>query len=360
MFGDLLELDAKRKAALDKMGPLGRLFEEGGIADRSFPEELQQIDHWVTFSAVKTEQAIRTGPSQQKTIESITLPLPAGLQTAYNISYTETSLGALGREFMDALGTGAAATEAQKLLGGAAGAMATGAVAGAGIAALTGSGIIGGALTGSAGGLATLAVAGGLGGDPKLLQVGLSSVMGEDKMAAAAASQFGVARNPHKVVLFDSVGFRKHSFSYQFTPKNRKESETLKEIIRLFKYHASPGINPDVTIKMDKINSMLATSDKDGKVTGGSGKLNDVKLSGGKHFFKYPEFWRIKFHHPEFLFTIGESVLTSIDVNYHGGGSVSYARDTPDATPAPTQVNLNLSFMETDIITKENIDREGR
>ena len=31
--GKLLELDAKRKAALDKMGPLGRLFEEGGIAD---------------------------------------------------------------------------------------------------------------------------------------------------------------------------------------------------------------------------------------------------------------------------------------------------------------------------------------
>ena len=325
-----------------------------------FPEELKQIDHWVTFSAVETTQAIRTGPSQQKTIESITLPLPAGLQTAYNISYTETSLGALGREFMDALGTGAAATEAQKLLGGAAGAMAIGAGAGALTGALTGSGIIGSALTGSAGGLATLAVAGGLGGDPRLLQVGLSSVMGEDKMAAAAASQFGVARNPHKVVLFDSVGFRKHSFSYQFTPKNRKESETLKEIIRLFKYHASPGMNPDVTIKMDKINSMLATSDKDGKVTGGSGKLKDVKLSGGKHFFKYPEFWRIKFHHPEFLFTIGESVLTSIDVNYHGGGSVSYARDTADATPAPTQVNLNLSFMETEIITKENIDSEGR
>ena len=362
MFGDAFDpataIESGKNAIasqIGQMGPLAKLFTFSGKENLSFPEELQQIDHWVTFTAMETFQAIRTESSKSKAMSSITLPLPAGLQTAYNISYSETSLGALGREFMDALGTGAAATEAQKLLGGAAGAMAIGAAAGAGTAALTGSGIMGGALTGAAGGLAIKAVAGGLEGDPRLGQIGLSSVMGEDKMAAAAASQFGVARNPHKVVLFDSVGFRKHSFSYQFTPKNRRESETLKQIIRLFKYHASPGMNPDVTIKMDKINSMLATSDKEGNVT--NGKLKDVKLSGGKHFFKYPEFFQIKFHHPQFLFTIGDSVLTSVDVNYHGGGSVSYARDTADATPAPTQVNLNLSFMETDIITKENIEK---
>lgn len=350
MFGDLLELDAKRKAALDKMGPLGRLFEEGGIADRSFPEELQQIDHWVTFSAVKTEQAIRTAPSTDKALTSIKLPLPAGLQTAYNISYSETSLGALGREFMDALGGD---DKAQKLLSGAVVGGAIGATAGAGIAALTGAGIMGGALTGAAGGIATTAVAGGLKGDQRLGQIGLSSVMGEDKMAAAAASQFGVARNPHKVVLFDSVGFRTHSFSYQFTPKNRRESETLNQIIKLFKYHASPGMNPTKTINMGGVNEMLkGLGAKDTN-------LQNIELSGGKHFFSYPEFWRIKFHHPKFLFTIGESVLKSVDVNYHGGGSVSYARDTADATPAPTQVNLNLSFMETDIITKENIE-DGR
>ena len=358
MFGDLVQLDteraAARKAALDKMGPLGRLFEEGGIADRSFPEELQQIDHWVTFSAVKTEQAIRAAPSTVKALTSIKLPLPAGLQTAYNISYSETSLGALGREFMDALGTGAEAKEAKDLLIGAGKAMLEGGAAGGGIAALTGGGIMGGVLGGASAGIAVKAVEGGLKGDQRLGQIGLSSVMGEDKMAAAAASQFGVARNPHKVVLFDSVGFRTHSFSYQFTPKNRRESETLNQIIKLFKYHASPGMNPTKTINMGGVNEMLkGLGAKDTN-------LQNIELSGGKHFFSYPEFWRIKFHHPKFLFAIGESVLKSVDVNYHGGGSISYARDTADATPAPTQVNLNLSFMETDIITKENIDREGR
>ena len=352
MFGDAFDpataIESGKNAIasqIGQMGPLAKLFTFSGKENLSFPEELQQIDHWVTFTAMETLQAIRTESSKSKAMSSITLPLPAGLQTAYNISYSETSLGALGREFMDALGTGAEAEKARGLLGSAAGAMAIGAGIGAGAGALTGSGIIGSALTGAAGGLATEAVAGGLKGDPRLLQVGLSSVMGDDKLAAAAASQFGVARNPHKVVLFDSVGFRTHSFSYQFTPKNRRESETLNQIIKLFKYHASPGMNPKGSIKMGTFNERFKTN------------IKDVELSGGKHFFKYPEFFQIKFHHPKFLFAIGESVLKSVDVNYHGGGSVSYARDTADATPAPTQVNLNLSFMETDIITKENIEK---
>ena len=333
-------IESGKNAIASQMGPLAKLFSADVKDDVSFPEELMQIDHWVTFSAIETKQAIRTEPSKAKPMASIKLPLPAGLQTAYSISYSEHSLGALGKEFMDALGGNDAA---KGLVKSAAAAAAVGGAAGGTAAALTGGGVVGGVMTGMAGGLATKAVTDGLGGDQRLTQVAVSGAMGEDKMAAAAASQFGVARNPHKVVLFDSVGFRKHSFSYQFTPKNRKESETLKQIIMLFKYHASPSMDAKATIKLSEVHA----------------KIPDVTLSGGKHFFKYPEFWQIKFHHPEFLFTIGESVLTSVDVNYHGGGGVSYARDTADAKPAPTQVNLNLSFMETDIITKENI-KKGR
>ena len=351
MFGDAFDpataIESGKNAIasqIGQMGPLAKLFTFSGKENLSFPEELQQIDHWVTFTAMETLQAIRTESSKSKAMSSITLPLPAGLQTAYNISYSETSLGALGREFMDALGDN---KDAQAFLASNAKAIGLGAGGGALAGALTGANIFGSAVAGGAAGLGTKAVLDAAKGDTTTAAVGLSSLMGEDKMAAAAASQFGVARNPHKVVLFDSIGFRKHSFSYQFTPKNRRESETLKEIIKLFKYHASPGMNPTKELKFGMLKGAT-----EGKID-----IPDVKLSGGKHFFKYPEFFQIKFHHPQFLFTIGDSVLTSVDVNYHGGGSVSYARDTADATPAPTQVNLNLSFMETDIITKENIEK---
>jgi len=345
MFGDLIdaaaEAEAIRKSPLRVLDKFGGKF--GGKKRLTFPEELQQIDHWVTFTAMETTQAIRTESSKRKAMASVTLPLPAGLQTAYNISYSELALGALGREFMDALGGD---SEAQGLFKKAGAAATAGAASGALIGATTGVGVFGAAIGGAAGGVAVKAVQGGLGGDDQRLgQIAVSSAMGEDKMAAAAAAQFGVARNPHKVVLFDSVGFRTHSFSYQFTPKNRRESETLNQIIKLFKYHASPSMNPTGTIKMDTVNSLFGS------------QLPDVTLSGGKHFFKYPEFFQIKFHHPKFLFEIGDSVLKTVDVNYHGGGSMSYARDIADTEPAPTQVNLSLSFMETDIITKENIDK---
>jgi len=330
----------------DIRGPLGPLFAPVNKEKLTFPEELQQIDHWVTFTAIETSQAIRTESSKRKAMASIVLPLPAGLQTAYNIQYSELALGALGREFMDALGGDSGAKE---LLTSSAKAAATGAGAGVAVAAITGGNFFGKALSGAAAGIVTEAALSAGKGESAAAAGLLSTLMGEDKMAAAAASQFGVARNPHKVVLFDSVGFRTHSFSYQFTPKNRKESETLNQIIKLFKYHASPGMNPTGTIKMDSINKILPDN----------AKLADITLSGGKHFFRYPEFFKIEFHHPEFLFKIGESVLKTVDVNYHGGGSMSYARDTADTKPAPTQVNLSLSFQETDIITKENID-EGR
>ena len=309
-----------------------------------FPEELQEIDHWVTFTAIKTIQTDRREDGKNTQMARIKLPLPAGLQTAYNISYSENALGALGALFVDALGEENANMPNRTAIGVAAVAMLSSAAGGALTGGLLGLGAKEGASLGMAGGL----IAAG-GRNETVRNVGLNMLMGESKIAQAAAAQFGIARNPHKVVLFDGVGFRKHNFSYQFTPKNRRESDALREIILRFKFHASPGLNPQVALPLARLGQIPLV-----------GGLPDVALSGGKHFFTYPETFRIKFHHPEFLFTIADSVLTSVDVNYHGGGSVSYARGADDVYPAPTQVNLNLSFMETEIITKENLDREGR
>lgn len=320
----------------------------GQIITTQFPDDLQQIDHWVTFTAYDTKQALRLSDSKKEEKASIALPIPGNLQTAYNISYTETSLGALGAEFMNALGEGGDSDKSREFLTRNAVAGGIGAFVGGSIGALTGGSVVGSALTGAAGGLSASALVGLTGnGDQTTAQVAASTLIGTDQMAAAAASQFGVARNPHKVVLFESVGFRKHSFSYQFTPKNRDESETLRKIIYQFKYFASPGMNPKGTIGFSKLNSVVNMG------------FNDVTLSGGKHFFKYPEFFDIKFHHPKFLFRIGHSFLTSVDVNYQPAGAPTYARDSHNEEPAPTQINLSLVFTETDIVTKDNLSLDG-
>lgn len=328
----------------DAVPGLGSLVSSNSI---EFPDELQEIDHSVTFSAYETTKALRLDPDKEQLLATVKLPIPGNLQTAYNISYTETSLGALGREFMDALGGD---PNAEKFITSNAKALGTGAAAGATVGVLAGTGAIGGALTGAAGGVALKTIMDTVNGDSRNAAVVGSTLIGTDPMAMAAASQFGVARNPHKVVLFESVGFRKHSFSYQFTPKNRGESNRLKRLIHLFKYHASPGMNPTKQLQFSKINDFLKKEDGT-SVT----DFKNVTVSGGKHFFKYPEFFKIQFKHPHFLFQIGNSFLTSVDVNYQPAGAPTYARDSYDDKPAPTQINLSLTFTETDIVTKENI-----
>ena len=60
-----------------------------------------------------------------------------------------------------------------------------------------------------------------------------------DFNAAIEASSKKVA-NPFKEQLFKSMGFRKFSFSYTFSPRNTAEQEQVMRIIQLFKYHMHP------------------------------------------------------------------------------------------------------------------------
>lgn len=131
----------------------------------------------------------------------------------------------------------------------------------------------------------------------------------------------GIAVNPHKIVLFTGVGFRDHQFSWKLSPKNRAESNTIQSIIQFFTFYSHPEY-----------------------------------VSGGL-FFKYPEFFRIRFHHPQYLFEIRPSVCTDIRVNYHTQGYPAYVRNADGSgLPAPAEVELSLTFKETEIVTKNSLN----
>lgn len=296
-----------------------------------FPQELPTIDHWITFRAFETTQLNRKTQSNKSAIGYITLPIPGNLQTAYNINYSESDLGAVGQTIVDALGSGPEAAKAREL----AGKMLVGGAAGGIVARILGKSFAGGFSTGAIGGGLT---------DHEGRQIAASTVIdGLGNLGAAGAAQFGIARNPHKVILFESVGFRRHTFSYQFVPQSYIEAEKLRQIITYFKLFASPSLNGKATI---------------GKQHTGLDK--DIELSGGKHFFKYPEYFELDFHHPRFLFSIGPSILESVEVNYQPAGLPAYARETGQQDPTPTAINISLSFKETEIVTKENILSENR
>lgn len=267
----------------------------------TFPDDLETNDHWISFEAVQTE-------GRGKDIIS-----SLGLG---NLSGKFTTGGGMAFLPMPSnVSTDYNPEYTTKELDSAAG-MALKPFD----RAIYGNNELGqGALTGSA---MKDAFAGGVAG------------AGLDKLKGAAASvnaggafdsflkvTAGLAVNPHKILLFTGVNFRDHSFSWKLSPKNRYESDVINSIIQFFTFHSHPEY-----------------------------------ISGGL-FFKYPEFFKIKFHYPQYLFEIRPSVCTDIRVNYHGQGYPAYIRNADGSgIPAPAEIELTLSFKETEIVTKDSLN----
>lgn len=284
-----------------------------------FPMELEEIDHWIEFTAIETEgkavqsinSYLRSGELLQRpTIGgTIRLPMPSNLSTDYNPDYSVANLGSIAgmalkpaEQSMYGLNSmGGSAALGQNLAGlvggnlGAAGSILTGTAASAGVSRV-------GSAVNAAG----------------------SAIGAESLFAAALKVAGGVAVNPHKIVLFTGVNFREHQFSWKLSPKNREESNRIKSIVDSFVYYSHPQY-----------------------------------VAGGL-FFKYPEYFNIKFRHPDYLFEMLPSVCKDVRVNFHGQGYPGYIRDSDGrGPPAPIEVEISLTFQEIEIVTKDNLNING-
>jgi hypothetical protein len=152
---------------------------------------------------------------------------------------------------------------------------------------------------------------------------GMVGLEGVNLQAVRNAATRSVA-NPRREAMFRDVGLRTHSFSFQFAPRNPEEADTVLNIIRMFRYHAHPGLR-----------------------------------GGGGHFFTFPAEFQVSFH----TITEGGIVLTndnlpklprlalqSISVDYSDAGDF---KTFTDAKPA--FIRLDLQFQEMEQLTNEHI-----
>lgn len=123
--------------------------------------------------------------------------------------------------------------------------------------------------------------------------------------------------NPFKQTYFEEMDFRTFTFNYQFFPKSPIESEAVKRIIDLFKFHMHP------------------------------------ELAAEGAFMVYPsEFDIAYFWGPTeniYWHRISSCVLQQVDVKYGGDQFSSFYGGQP------TEVYLKLTFRETEPLTKERI-----
>ena len=291
--------------------------DSGNASELFFPGDVEQLDHWCAVRIFKQQLMRRSDTPIKNDIARVFLPMPQQLSTGYNHGYNAESLGPIGAA---AASLGAAGAEggiqgmADKVKGLMTAEAAKGTAAGAGYylsqAAESGGGLIAGAAS-------KVPIVGGVIG---------AAIAPAVKGAMGGA---GIARNPFMALLYDAPAMREHTFSWKLIARNYAESNTIYNIVKLFKYHAAPGRS----------------------------SLGDV--AGQSVFLTYPEQFDIDFHHNEFLYNMAPSVLKAFSVNYHPDGTQYHV--SPDGTEkAPVAVQIEMMLQEVAIITKENIKADDR
>jgi hypothetical protein len=160
---------------------------------------------------------------------------------------------------------------------------------------------------------------------------GLAELANNSKsLEALATAVTQVVKNPMLEVMYKGVSLRKFNFSFSLWPRSEKEAFEVQKIIELLKFHQAP----------------------------------EIKNNTGGFFLIPPSEFDISFMYNgrvnENIEPISTCVLTNITVDYTPKGFHAYESigsiDKPElgGTGMPVGIGLSLSFLETQIITKDN------
>ena len=145
----------------------------------------------------------------------------------------------------------------------------------------------------------------------------LGALGGNVSAADLLARSTGQVFNPNMELLFNGPTLRSFRFSFKFTPRNAKEAEQVKLIIRTFKSNMAPKVDAS------------------------------TQISGNALFIKTPNVFELRYrrgiqNHP-FLHKFKQCFLTDVSVNYTGEGV--YAT-YDDSTPISMQMDLTFKELE--------------
>lgn len=172
---------------------------------------------------------------------------------------------------------------------------------------------------------ATEAAMKAFGGEGKQALASASSVVVNAALQAPGVGNFasaasGLAANPKKEQVFKGVDFRTFQMDYQFFPRTETEAANVLRIIKEFKYHMHPEFK-----------------------------------DAASFIYLYPSEFDIYYYYltkeNTALHRHTSCVLTELSVNYTPNGSFSTFKNG-----MPTQINLQMSFKELAILTKDQIE----
>jgi hypothetical protein len=159
------------------------------------------------------------------------------------------------------------------------------------------------------------------------LEAGANVALRAGAQAGAVSVATGLAANPKKEQVFKGVDFRTFTFEYQFFPRSQDEAQNVKNIIEQFKYHMHPEFK-----------------------------------GAGEFLFIYPSEFDIIYYtsgsENQNIHKHTSCVLTEMSINYTPNGVFNTFYESKTGGGMPTQINVNLTFRELQILNKELI-KEG-
>ena len=149
----------------------------------------------------------------------------------------------------------------------------------------------------------------------------------------AVSRATGQIMNPHKAVVYQGPGqFRQFSYTFVLVPKSADESKEIFNIVKFFKKRMHPG-------------------------TGTGAGINDIKSTT----LTYPDEFEIQYHvnnklvdgsdETKPLFKIHNCFMESFATDYTTSSLVSFLDDDQ-----PLTTTISMSFKETQLLTKKDID----
>ena len=153
----------------------------------------------------------------------------------------------------------------------------------------------------------------------------VESLTGAEGAIPLANKIFGQADNPFVEVFFDSMNVRSFTYNFNFAPRNEAETNEIQQIIQLFRFHMAP--------EMQATNSRYLTLPSEFDIH------YMYKANNGQSYEN------------DFYGRIGTCVLENVTTNYTPDGVKSFA------SGAPTRITMNLTFRETELLTKEKINK---
>ena len=137
------------------------------------------------------------------------------------------------------------------------------------------------------------------------------------------------AENKFLETFFKGIDLRKWQFSWQFRPKSPDETYEVQKIIKTFKFHSLP------------------------EFPGGN-------VSG--RFYTVPATWDIFYMYRgdenQWINKIATCVIGNVSINYSPTAWQTFRPITEEGWPQgapPTEIDMTLDFMETRVITKQDI-----